>query len=220
LLKVADVPGIRRVRFTTSHPRDFTPDIVAAIESEPKVCNHVHLPVQSGSTRVLGAMQRTYSRDEYLEKIAMIRAAKRPISITTDIIVGFPGETEQEFAETLSLLDTVRYEGVFCFKYSPRPNTASLAMNDSVSEEEKGRRLAALQERQRHIQSERNATLLGALFELMVTNKSRRENQWSGHTACNRVLNFASQAKDLLGTYVQVRVTSIGPSSLAGEHVA
>src|SRR5271156_3662933 len=204
LLKVADVPGIRRVRFTTSHPRDFTPDIVAAIESEPRVCNHVHLPVQSGSTRVLGAMQRTYSRDEYLEKIAMIRAAKRQISITTDIIVGFPGETEQEFAETLSLLDTVRYEGVFCFKYSPRPNTASLAMNDSVSDEEKGRRLAALQERQRHIQSERNATLLGTSFELMVTNKSRRENQWSGHTSCNRVLNFASQAKDLLGTYVQV----------------
>jgi tRNA-2-methylthio-N6-dimethylallyladenosine synthase len=220
LLKVADVPGIRRVRFTTSHPRDFTPDIVAAIESEPKVCNHVHLPVQSGSTRVLGAMQRTYSRDEYLEKIAMIRAAKRPISITTDIIVGFPGETEPEFCETLSLLDTVRYEGVFCFKYSPRPNTASLAMNDSVSEEEKGRRLAALQERQRHIQAERNATLLGASFQLMVTNKSRRENQWSGHTSCNRVLNFASQAKDLLGTYVQVRVTSMGPSSLAGEHVA
>ncbi len=149
LLKVADVPGIRRVRFTTSHPRDFTPDIVAAIESEPRVCNHVHLPVQSGSTRVLGAMQRTYSRDEYLEKIAMIRAAKRPISITTDIIVGFPGETNQEFCETLGLLDTVRYEGVFCFKYSPRPNTASLAMNDSVSEEEKSRRLAALQERQR-----------------------------------------------------------------------
>ena len=220
LLKVADVPGIRRVRFTTSHPRDFTPDIVAAIESEPRVCNHVHLPVQSGSTRVLGAMQRTYSRDEYLEKIAMIRAAKRPISITTDIIVGFPGETDQEFCETLSLLDTVRYEGVFCFKYSPRPNTASLAMNDSVSEEEKSRRLAALQERQRHIQAERNATLVGTSFELMVTNKSRRENQWSGHTSCNRVLNFASQAKDLLGTYVQVRVTSIGPSSLAGEHVA
>src|SRR5579863_4367550 len=113
LLKVADVPGIRRVRFTTSHPRDFTPDIVAAIESQPRVCNHVHLPVQSGSTRMLRAMQRTYSRGEYLEKIAMIRGAKRPISITTDIIVGFPGETEQEFAETLSLLDTVRYEGVF-----------------------------------------------------------------------------------------------------------
>jgi len=219
LLAAADVQGIKRVRFTTSHPRDFTPDIVEAIESQPKVCNHVHLPVQSGSSRVLQAMRRTYSREEYLEKIAMIRGAKRPISITTDIIVGFPGETESEFGGTLGLLDEVRYEGVFSFKYSPRPNTASLAMNDCVSEEEKGRRLAALQERQRQIQAERNATLLGASFELMVSGKSRRENQWSGHTSCNRVLNFASQARELLGTYVQVRVTNVGPSSLVGEHV-
>ncbi len=219
LLAAADVQGIKRLRFTTSHPRDFTRDIVAAIESQPKVCNHVHLPVQSGSSRVLRAMQRRYSREEYLEKIAMIREAKRPISITTDIIVGFPGETEGEFEETLGLLDEVRYEGVFSFKYSPRPNTASLAMNDCVSEEEKGRRLAALQERQRQIQAERNATLLGASFELMVSGKSRRENQWSGHTSCNRVLNFASQSRELLGTYVQVRVTNVGPSSLVGEHV-
>jgi tRNA-2-methylthio-N6-dimethylallyladenosine synthase len=219
LLAVAEVPGIRRVRFTTSHPRDFTADIVAAIESERKVCNHVHLPVQSGSTRVLGAMRRTYSRTEYLEKIAMIRGANRPISVTTDIIVGFPGETEQEFEETLGLLDEVRYDGVFAFKYSPRPNTLSLSMAETVSEEEKGRRLSRLQERQRQIQAERNAAYLGESFELMVTNKSRRENQWSGHTSCNRVLNFTSQAHDLLGTYVQVRVMSVGPSSLVGEHI-
>jgi tRNA-2-methylthio-N6-dimethylallyladenosine synthase len=219
LLAVAEVRGIRRVRFTTSHPRDFTVDIVAAIESEPKVCNHVHLPVQSGSTRVLRSMQRTYTRDEYLEKIAMIREAKRPISITTDIIVGFPGETEDEFGETLSLLDTVRYEGVFSFKYSPRPNTLSLSMAETVLEEEKGRRLAVVQERQRRIQAERNMTFLGESFELMVTNKSRRENQWSGHTSCNRVLNFTSQAEGLLGTYVQVRVSDVGPSSLVGEHI-
>jgi tRNA-2-methylthio-N6-dimethylallyladenosine synthase len=220
LLAAADVPGIRRVRFTTSHPRDFTPDIVAAIESQPKLCNHIHLPVQSGSTRVLSAMRRTYTRNEYLEKIAMIRGAKRAISITTDIIVGFPGETHQEFEETLSLLDTVRYDGVFSFKYSPRPNTLSLSMNDSVSEEEKSRRLGALQVRQREIQTEHNLRLVGASYELMVTGKSRREHQWSGHSSCNRVLNFTSQAQDLLGTYVQVRVTSVGPSSLAGEHIA
>ena len=219
LLAVADVHGIRRVRFTTSHPRDFGQDIVAAIESEPKLCNHVHLPVQSGSTRVLEAMQRTYSRAEYLEKIAMIRSAKRPISITTDIIVGFPGETPEEFGETLSLLDEVEYEGVFSFKYSPRPNTPSLAMGDTVSEEEKGRRLAALQEKQRRIQTERDAGLVGATFELMVSNKSRRENNWSGHTSCNRVLNFTSQAADLLGTYVQVRITNAGPNNLSAEHV-
>jgi len=219
LLAVADVPGIRRVRFTTSHPRDFTRDIVAAIESEPRLCNHVHLPVQSGSSRVLIAMQRTYTRAEYLEKVAMIRRASRPISITTDIIVGFPGETEQEFEETLSLLNEVRYEGVFAFKYSPRPNTPSLSMEDSLSEEEKSKRLAVLLERQRQIQAGQHEAFVGSSFELMVTNKSRRENQWSGHTSCNRVLNFTSQSQGLLGTYVQVRVNGVGPSSLVGEHV-
>jgi tRNA-2-methylthio-N6-dimethylallyladenosine synthase len=219
LLAVADVPGIRRVRFTTSHPRDFTPDIVWAIESQPKVCNHVHLPVQSGSGRVLRAMQRTYTREAYLEKIAMIRSAKRSISITTDIIVGFPGETEADFQETLSLLDAVRYDGMFSFKYSPRPNTPALSMNDPISEEEKGRRLGVLQEKQRQIQTESNGALVGTAFEIMVTGRSRRENQWSGYTSCHRVLNFTSQEKELLGTYVLVRVTGAGPNSLVGEHV-
>jgi tRNA-2-methylthio-N6-dimethylallyladenosine synthase len=218
LLEVAEVSGIRRVRFTTSHPRDFTSDIVAAIESEPKVCNHVHLPVQSGSTRILRAMQRTYTRDDYLEKIAMIRGARRPISITTDIIVGFPGENETDFEETLRLLDTVRYEGMFSFKYSPRPNTPALSMNDPIPEEEKSRRLGLLQERQRQIQTGHHQALIGSTLEVMVSGKSRRENQWSGHTSCHRVLNFTSQEKELLGTYVQVRVTSVGPNSLVGEH--
>src|SRR6266478_408006 len=193
LLAVAEVEGIRRVRFTTSHPSDFTPDIVEAIEREPKVCDHVHLPVQSGSTRVLRAMQRTYSRQEYLEKIAMIREAKRPIAITTDIIVGFPGETETDFAETLSLLDEVRYDSLFSFKYSPRPNTPSLSMPDAIPEEEKSRRLAVLQEKQRGIQGERHAMLVGTAFDVFVSGKSRRENQWSGHTSCHRVVNFTSQ---------------------------
>ena len=219
LLAVADVPGIRRVRFTTSHPRDFGTDIVAAIESQPKLCNHVHLPVQSGSTRVLREMARTYTRAEYLEKIAMLREAKRPIAITTDIIVGFPGETEADFAETLSLLGEVRYDALFSFKYSPRPNTPSLSMPDAVSEEEKSRRLAVLQEKQREIQSERHARLLGATFDVLVSGKSRRENQWSGHSACHRVVNFTSQEPNLLGTYVQVQVTGAGPNSLVGEQV-
>src|SRR6266852_2773060 len=173
LQAVADVRGIRRVRFTTSHPSDFTPDIVDAIEQEPKICDHVHLPVQSGSTRVLGAMQRTYSRGEYLEKIAMMREAKRPIAITTDIIVGFPGETESEFEETLSLLDEVKYDSMFSFKYSPRPNTPSLSMSDSISEDEKSRRLAVLQDRQREIQAAKNARLVGEQFEVLVSGKSR-----------------------------------------------
>ncbi|HEY2819449.1 MAG TPA: tRNA (N6-isopentenyl adenosine(37)-C2)-methylthiotransferase MiaB [Candidatus Acidoferrum sp.] len=220
LLAVADVPGIRRVRFTTSHPRDFSRDIVEAIESEPKLCNHVHLPVQSGSSRVLSAMQRTYSREEYLERIAMLRGAKKPISITTDIIVGFPGETAEEFEETLTLMNEVRYEGVYAFKYSPRPNTPSLAMGDTVSEEEKSRRLTALQHRQREIQAEHNLAIVGSTFEVMVSNKSRREHLWTGHTTCNRVLSFTSQEPDLLGKYITVRISGTGTGSLTGEHVS
>src|SRR3984885_7469873 len=219
LLAVANVPGIRRVRFTTSHPRDFSRDIVEAIESESKLCNHVHLPVQSGSSRVLGAMKRTYSREEYLERIAMLRGATRPIAITTDIIVGFPGETAQEFEETISLMNEVRYEGVYSFKYSPRPNTASLAMGDTVGEDEKGRRLAALQNPQREIQSEHNAALLDSTFDVMVSNKSRRENRWTGHTTCNRVVAFTSQEADLLGNYIRVRISDVSSGSLNGEHV-
>jgi tRNA-2-methylthio-N6-dimethylallyladenosine synthase len=217
LLAVADVVGIRRVRFTTSHPSDFTQDIVDALDSQPKLCNHVHLPVQSGSTRVLRAMQRTYSRGEYLEKIRMIRGAKRAISITTDIIVGFPGETDEDLAETLSLLDAVKYDNLFSFKYSPRPHTPSLAMNDLITEEEKSRRLALLQDKQRAIQTARHLTMVGETFELLVSGKSRRENQWSGHTSCHRVINFSSQEQALLGKYVQVRVTGATPNSLVGE---
>ena len=218
LLAAAEVPGIRRVRFTTSHPSDFTADIVQAIDSQPKICDHVHLPAQSGSGKVLREMQRTYTREEYLEKIAMIRGARRPIAITTDIIVGFPGETESDFEQTLSLLDEVRYDSLFSFKYSPRPNTAALRMNDPIPEEEKGRRLAVLQEKQREIQTARNLTLIGETVEVLVSGKSRRENQWSGYTSSHRVVNFTSPAKELLGTYVQARVTGATPNSLVGEH--
>ncbi len=220
LLAAADVAGIRRVRYTTSHPRDFTQDIVDAMEAEAKLCNHVHLPVQCGSSNILKAMQRTYSRQEYLERIAMIREARRPISITTDIIVGFPGETQADFEETLGLMEEVRYDGLFAFKYSPRPHTPSLAMKDAVPEEEKGKRLAAVQELQRAIVAEKNAGFQGAQFEVLVSNKSRREKQWSGHTSCNRVLSFHSRENNLLGTYVQVRVTDAGPVSLIGEQVS
>jgi tRNA-2-methylthio-N6-dimethylallyladenosine synthase len=219
LREVAEVQGIRRVRFTTSHPRDFGKDIVEAIEEAPAICDHVHLPVQSGSNEVLRAMARTYTREEYLKKIAMLREAKRAISVTTDIIVGFPGETEKDFEETLSLLDEAEYDGAFSFKYSPRPNTPSLKMEDAIPEEEKSRRLGILQGRQREIQTQRNAKLVGKTFEVMVEGKSRRENQWMGHTSCNRVLNFTSPEHETLGDYVQVRVTSAGPNSLVGEVV-
>jgi tRNA-2-methylthio-N6-dimethylallyladenosine synthase len=219
LTAVAELPGIRRVRFTTSHPRDFGKDIVEAIDAHPTICDHVHLPVQSGSAAVLRAMARTYSREEYLEKIALMKAAKRPISITTDIIVGFPGETEKDFEETLSLLDEVQYDSVFAFKYSPRPNTPSLKMPDAIPEDEKAHRLAILMDRQREIQRMQNEKLVGDTFEVLVDGKSRRENQWSGHTSSNRIMNFTSPEQELLGDYVQVKVASALPNSLVGEMV-
>jgi len=217
LVAVAGVRGIRRVRFTTSHPSDFHVDIVAAIDAVPALCDHVHLPAQSGSTRVLRAMRRTYTREEYLEKIALIRRARRPISITTDIIVGFPGETDADLEETLSLLDLAQYDGVFSFKYSPRPHTPALAMADPIPEEEKGRRLVVLQEKQRQIQTTRNEALVGQTFEVLVDGQSRRENQWAGRTSSNRVVNFTSPRRDLLGEYVEVRIARAGPNSLVGE---
>src|SRR5579863_4209258 len=219
LVAVAAVPGIRRVRFTTSHPRDFGKDIVEAIDSVPELCDHVHLPVQSGSSRILRAMQRTYTREEYLEKIAIIRAARRPISVTSDIIVGFPGETEQDVEDTLSLLDASQYDGVYAFQYSPRPNTSAQHMPDAVPEEEKGRRLALVMDRQREIQRARNEALVGETFEVLVDGASRRPSQWSGRCSSNRILNFTSPQNNLLGEYVQVRVDSASPNCLVGEHV-
>jgi tRNA-2-methylthio-N6-dimethylallyladenosine synthase len=219
LIAVGQVPGIRRVRFTTSHPRDFHQEIVDAIDAYPQLCDHVHLPVQSGSTRVLRAMQRTYTREEYLAKIEMMRRARRPISITTDIIVGFPGETEADFEETLSLLELAQYDGAFSFKYSPRPNTPAENWPDQIPEEEKGRRLAVLQEKQRQIQIARNEALVGQTFEVLVDTRSTRRDQWAGRTTGNRVLNFSSSREGLLGQYVQVRVTRAGPNSLVGEEL-
>ncbi|HET7205365.1 MAG TPA: tRNA (N6-isopentenyl adenosine(37)-C2)-methylthiotransferase MiaB [Terriglobales bacterium] len=221
LAAVGDIPGIKRVRFTTSHPIDFGRDIVEAIDSQAALCDHVHLPVQSGSTRVLKAMQRLYSREQYLERIAWIKSAKRDISITTDVIVGFPGETEQEFEETLSLLEHVEYDGVFSFKYSPRPNTPALQYDDAIPEEEKSRRLAVLQEKQREIQRKLYQRHLGEILEVMVEGKNQARGQWIGRTSQNKVLNFTAPEQAALtpGCYQPVLTTSTFPNSLLGEMV-
>jgi tRNA-2-methylthio-N6-dimethylallyladenosine synthase len=220
LAAVGEVPGIRRVRFTTSHPRDFTKDIVEAIDAVPSLCDHVHLPVQSGSTRLLGLMAREYSREQYLERIGWIKAGKRPISITTDVIVGFPGETEQDFEQTITLLHQVGYDGIFSFKYSPRPNTPALTMPDSIPDAEKSHRLSILNERQREIQRERYLKHIGETVEVMVEGKNGR-GQVIGRTSQNKTLNFThGQLIDpALGSYVQVRVTQSFPNSLVGEMV-
>ena len=221
LAAVGEIPGIRRVRFTTSHPRDFGKDIIDAIDSVPALCDHVHLPVQSGSTRVLDAMQRLYSREQYLERISWMKAAQREISITSDVIVGFPGETEDDFQKTLSLLDEVEYDAVFAFKYSPRPNTPSIKMDDAIPDEEKSRRLAALLEKQREIQKRRNRKHLGQTVEVMVEGKNEARGQWMGRTSQNKTLNFVAREGRSFesGSYVPVRVTTAFPNSLVGEMV-
>ncbi len=219
--EVGRVDGIRRVRFTTSHPRDFVKEIIDAIDANPALCDHVHLPVQSGSSRVLEGMRRQYTRAQYMERIAWMRAAQRPIAISTDIIVGFPGETEADFEETLALLDEVGYDSIFSFKYSPRPNTWALALPDQISEEEKTRRLAIVQERQREIQIRQNAGYLGRVEECLVEGFNRATGQWMGRTSQNKPLNFLRRSadQDLSGRYVHARVTRAGPNSLVGECV-
>jgi tRNA-2-methylthio-N6-dimethylallyladenosine synthase len=221
LAAVGEIPGIRRVRFTTSHPRDFGRDIIEAIDSISTLCNHVHLPVQSGSTRMLDAMQRLYTRDQYMERIAWMKAARREISITSDIIVGFPGETEDDFQETLSLLDEVEYDSIFGFKYSPRPNTPSLKLEDAVPDEEKSRRLTVLQERQREIQKRRNQRHLGEIVEVMVEGKNEARGQWIGRTSQNKTMNFKTPEGIIpeVGSYVSIMATVCLPNSLAGEMV-
>ena len=222
LARVAEVPGIRRVRYTTSHPRDFVKPIVDAMDSNPVLCDHVHLPVQSGSTRVLASMDRLYTRDDYMRRIEWLKSARRPYALTTDIIVGFPGETEADFEQTLDLLDQVQYDSLFSFKYSPRPNTAALRMQDAVPEDEKQRRLAILQEKQRAIQIRRNSALIGSVREVLVEGRHASLGQWIGRTSDNRTLNFTrpeNAETDLVGSYCRVRVTRSGPNSLVGESV-
>jgi tRNA-2-methylthio-N6-dimethylallyladenosine synthase len=218
--RVGNISGIRRVRFMTSHPRDFVKPIIEAIEANPNLCSHVHLPVQSGSSKVLAGMQRLYTRDQYMERISWMKNARRPISITTDIIVGFPGETERDFEDTLQLLEEVEYDSLFAFKYSPRPNTSALRFEDHISEEEKTRRIMILNERQRAIQIRRNAERIGALEEVHVEGRHQALQQWIGRTEHNQTLNFSGRDTEALrGTYVPVRVTRAGPNSLVGEAV-
>jgi tRNA-2-methylthio-N6-dimethylallyladenosine synthase len=221
LADVAQVCGIRRVRFTTSHPRDFGRDIIEAIDAVPALCDHVHLPIQSGSTRILDAMQRLYTREQYLERISWLSSTRRDISLTSDIIVGFPGETEADFEQTLSLLDEVQFDGIFGFKYSPRPNTPSLKLEDAVPDAEKSRRLTVLQEKQREIQRQRNARHIDQIIEVMVEGRKEDRGQWVGRTSQNKVMNFTApdgQAPSA-GAYVPVMTTASFPNSLVGQMV-
>jgi tRNA-2-methylthio-N6-dimethylallyladenosine synthase len=222
LAAVGQITGIRRVRFTTSHPRDFTKDIVDAIDAVPTLCDHVHLPVQSGSTAILKTMSREYTREWYLERIAWIKAAKREISMTSDIIVGFPGETEQDLEATATLLEEVRYDAVFAFKYSPRPNTPAIGMADSIPDEEKSRRLQVLLDRQREVQRKGYARHLGQVMEVMVEGHNHARGQVVGRSSQNKTVNFTTAQPILpaMGSYLPVRITQTFPNSLVGEALA
>ena len=221
LVAVADVAGIRRVRFTTSHPRDFTRDIVEAIDAVPTLCDHVHLPVQSGSARVLMLMAREYSPEWYLERIGWVKAARRPISLSTDIIVGFPGETPNDFIETMDLLAQVQYDCVFGFKYSARPNTPALVMIDSIPDAEKAARLQALLDRQREIQRINYSGHLGQIMEVMVEGQNPARGQIVGRSSQNKPVNFTCSQliAPAPGSYLQVKITATHPNSLVGESI-
>jgi len=215
------VTGLRRIRFASPHPRHVTPRMIEVMRDLPKICRHLHLPVQSGSTRVLTAMRRRHSREEYLTLIERLRDAIPGVALSTDMIVGFPGETVEDFEQTMSLVRQVRYDSMFSFKYSPRPNTlASQRLPDAVSEAEKTDRIVALQMLQREIQLELHEAAIGCEEEVLVDSTSRRRDwEVSGRTSGNTVVNFPGSA-DLLGSFVRVQITRAGPNSLSGERVA
>jgi tRNA-2-methylthio-N6-dimethylallyladenosine synthase len=217
---VHEVDGVERIRFASPHPRHVSPRFLAAMERLPKVCRHLHLPVQSGSTRILAAMRRRYTRESYLDLVARIRERLPEVALSTDTIVGFPGETAADFDETLALTATVRYHSMFSFKYSPRPHTlAAQRLPDDVPEEEKTRRIVALQALQRSIQTELNERLVGREVEVLVDAASRRrETELSGRTTQNVVVNLPGRA-DWMGRLVRVRVERAGPHSVWGRPV-
>jgi tRNA-2-methylthio-N6-dimethylallyladenosine synthase len=215
---VHEIPGIDRIRFASPHPRHTSDRVIAAVRDLPKVCKHLHLPVQSGSSRVLGLMRRRHTREHYLDLIARIREAIPNVQLSTDMIVGFPGETEADFEETMSLTGAVKYHGMYSFKYSERPNTlASKRMPDDVTEAEKTRRIVALQGLQRSIQSDLFQRSIGSTHQLLVDATSRRrEWELTGRTSGNTVVNFPGPP-EWLGKLIDVRIERAGPNSVWGE---
>jgi tRNA-2-methylthio-N6-dimethylallyladenosine synthase len=220
LERLSTIEGLYRIRFASPHPRHVTPRMIAAMRDLPAVCRHLHLPVQSGSTRILSAMRRRHTREDYLDLVDRLRNAMPDIALSTDMIVGFSGETDADFEETLSLTRAVRYHSMFSFKYSPRPNTLALKrLPDDVSEAEKTRRIVALQSLQKDIQGELFEQAVGREFEVLVDARSRRrEWELSGRTSGNTVVNFAGDPESI-GRLVRVRITGANPNSLRGTIV-
>ena len=228
LAEVDAVPGIERIRFASPHPRHTGARLIEAVRDLSRVCKHMHLPLQSGSTEVLRRMRRRHTREEYLDLVGRIRETIPGVALSTDLIVGFPGETARDFEDTMTLVAAVRYHSVFSFKYSERPNTlAAKRMPDDVPEAEKTARIVALQARQREIQSALHSASVGRVVDVLVDSISRRrEGELSGRTGGNTVVNFpAPPGSPLgpglwLGRTVPILVTRAGPNSVAGELAA
>lgn len=217
--RLAALPGLARLRFATSHPKDLSDELIAAFGELPVLCEHLHLPVQSGSDRILQAMNRRYTREQYLEKVAKLRQACPDISLSTDLIVGFPGETEKDFQDTLDLMQEVGFDQSFSFKYSPRPRTRAASLPDQVPEPVKAERLSRLQAVQDDLTLAAHRRLLGQTREVLVEGSSKRSpDQLCGRLRTNQVVNFAGPPT-LVGRLVMVEITEAHPHSLKGRWV-
>ncbi len=219
---VARVDGIKRVRFVTSHPKDISRELIGMFGTEPKLCLHIHLPVQSGSDAVLKNMGRVYTREQYLEKVELIQGLYPDMSFTSDIIVGFPGESEEDFLQTMSLIERVRFDNLFSFMYSPRPNTRASTFGGQVPLEVKSKRLKLLQDAQSSISAARNAALVGRTMEVLVEGPSRADkDELAGRTPCNKTVNFPAPAGAgaLAGSLVRLSITRALSNSLRGEYI-
>ncbi len=218
---VGALPRLERLRFLTSYPRDFTPRMVERVGRHPKICPYLHLPVQSGSDRILRLMGRGYAAGQYLELVDALRAARPDLALSTDVIVGFPGETEEDFGRTLELVGRVRFASIFCFKYSPRPGTAAPRLPGQVDDATASRRLQTLLDLQEGIQHEINGGLLGRVFDVLTTGWSRDGTTLTGRTPCHRVVHYApAPGPALPGEVVPIRITRANAHSLIGERVA
>ena len=219
LLRAVAATGIERVKFTTSFPRDFRDDIVDAIDEHENLCNWVHLPVQSGSNKVLKAMKRGHTIEKYLAKIDRIKASPRDIALTTDIIVGFPGETEPDFLDTVKMVEYCGFDMAYMFKYSPRPETPAYEMSDDVSPAEKTLRFMELERAQKHSQDRQLQKYLNKVLKVLPeTASSRSDSGLTGHSTCHKIVNFEG-SNEMLGQIVDVRITEIKTNSLFGEVV-
>ncbi len=216
LRKVADIDGIERIRFTTSHPKDISPSLINCFAELPKLCGHIHLPAQSGSDAILAKMERGYTRREYLDKINALKEVRPDIQITGDVIVGFPGETEEDFQQTLSLMEEVEYADQFSFIFSVRPETKAAGFSDSLTYREKQERLSRLQTLQKRITRERNRSFVGSMQEILVEGRSKRGDQLFGRTSGNRIVNFSGDPLSA-GNFVTVRIIKAFQNSLLGE---